>query len=100
MLVKFHRMPPAPCSDARVVDVATFERRANRACQTLDAATAPGSVSHPCRLAQDTNEMSVSESRQHVAKQFELTDAQVRQIEDEGIEKEWPPLNEAVQTIG
>ena len=33
-------------------------------------------------------------------KQFELTDAQVRQIEDEGIEKEWPPLNEAVQTIG
>ena len=40
--------------------------------------------------------MSVSESRQHIGKQFELTDAQVRQIEDEGIEKEWPPLNEAV----
>ena len=24
----------------------------------------------------------------------------VRQIEDEGLEKEWPPLNEAVQEVG
>jgi hypothetical protein len=57
-------------------------------------------VFHTLVSTQDLGEMSVSESRQHVGKQFELTDAQVRQIEDEGIEKEWPPLNEAVQTIG
>jgi hypothetical protein len=57
-------------------------------------------VFHTLVTTQDLGEMSVPESRQHVGKQFELTDAQVRQIEDEGIEKEWPPLNEAVQTIG
>jgi len=57
-------------------------------------------VFHTLVTTQDAGVMSVTESRQHVGKQFELTDAQVRQIEDEGIEKEWPPLNEAVQTIG
>jgi len=29
-----------------------------------------------------------------------VSDAQLRQIEDEGLEKEWPPLNEAVQEVG
>jgi hypothetical protein len=49
---------------------------------------------------QDMGIMSVAQSRQHVMKQFELTEAQVRQIEEEGLEKEWPPLNEAVQNVG
>jgi hypothetical protein len=48
---------------------------------------------------QDLGIMTVSESVQHVIKQFEITEAQMRQIEDEGIEKEWPPLNEAAQPI-
>jgi hypothetical protein len=49
---------------------------------------------------QDMAVMPVSQSRQHVMKQFEITDSQLRQIEDEGLEKEWPPLNEAVQEVG
>jgi hypothetical protein len=48
---------------------------------------------------QDLGLMTVSESVQHVSKQFDITEAQLRQIEDEGIDKEWPPLNEAVQTV-
>ena len=48
---------------------------------------------------QDLGLMTVSESVQHVVKQFEITEVQLRQIEDEGIDKEWPPLNEAVQTV-
>ena len=49
---------------------------------------------------QDLGLMTVPESRQHVGKQFEITEAQVRQIEDEGLDKEWPPLNEAMQEVG
>jgi len=49
---------------------------------------------------QDMAVMPVSQSRQTVMKQFEITDTQLRQIEDEGLEKEWPPLNEAVQEVG
>ena len=49
---------------------------------------------------QDLNLMSVGESRQHIEKQFDITDSQLRQIEDEGLEKEWPPLNEAAQPVG
>jgi hypothetical protein len=57
-------------------------------------------VFHALVTTQDTGMVSVPESRQQIAKHFELTEAQVRQIEDEGIEKEWPPLNEAAQTVG
>jgi hypothetical protein len=49
---------------------------------------------------QDLGLMTVAESRVHVAKQFDITEAQVRQIEEEGLENEWPPLNEAVQAAG
>jgi hypothetical protein len=47
---------------------------------------------------QDTG-MTVPQSMQHVCQQFEITEAQLRQIQEEGIEKEWPPLDEAVQTV-
>jgi hypothetical protein len=57
-------------------------------------------VFHALVTTQDMGMMSVPESRQQVGKHFDLTEAQVRQIEDEGIEKEWPPLNEAAQTVG
>jgi hypothetical protein len=40
---------------------------------------------------------NVPQSRQIVTKRFEITEAQLRQIEEEGLEKEWPPLSEAVQ---
>jgi len=42
--------------------------------------------------AQD-RELSVADSRKHVAKQFGVTERQVRQIEREGIDHEWPPLD-------
>jgi hypothetical protein len=43
--------------------------------------------------------MSVAESRQQVSQQFEVAEEDIRKIEDEGIEKEWPPLDEAAQPI-
>jgi hypothetical protein len=54
-------------------------------------------VFHALVTTQDLGLMSVSESRQHIEKQFEITDEQLKQIEEEGLENEWPPLNEAVQ---
>ena len=48
--------------------------------------------------AQERGDPSVvPQSRQEITKQFDITDAQLRQIEEEGLEKEWPPLDEAVQ---
>ncbi len=41
--------------------------------------------------------MNVPRSRQIVTERFDITDAQLRQIEEEGLEKEWPPLSEAVE---
>jgi hypothetical protein len=48
---------------------------------------------------QDTGSMTVPESMQHITKQFEITESQLKQIQDEGIEKEWPPLDEAIQPV-
>jgi len=41
--------------------------------------------------AQD-HEMDVAQSRTLVAQRFGVTESQVRQIEQEGIELQWPPL--------
>ncbi len=43
--------------------------------------------------------MGVAESRQQMSQQYEITEDDVKKIEDEGIEKEWPPLNEAAHPI-
>ena len=48
---------------------------------------------------QELGIMSVAESLQTVSKQFDITDSQLRQIQDEGIEKEGPPLDEAIQPV-
>jgi hypothetical protein len=56
-------------------------------------------IFHALVITQDSRLMSIPESIVHVSKQFDITEAQMRQIQDEGIEKEWPPLNEAVQTV-
>jgi hypothetical protein len=42
---------------------------------------------------------NVPKSRQMVTERFDITDKQLREIEDEGIDKEWPPLSEAVQEV-
>jgi hypothetical protein len=45
--------------------------------------------------AQDKGE-SVSESRQQVSHRFHVTEYTLRKIEDEGIARQWPPLDEEV----
>lgn len=41
--------------------------------------------------AQD-HDMGVAQSRRHVAERFGVSETQVRQIEQEGLDQEWPPL--------
>ena len=50
-------------------------------------------------LAQDLG-AGVRQSYQIITERYEINDAQLRQIEDEGLDKEWPPLSEAVTTVG
>jgi hypothetical protein len=57
-------------------------------------------IFHTLVTTQDMGLMTVAQSREHVTKQFDITDAQLRQIEEEGLDKEWPPLNEAVEKVG
>lgn len=49
-------------------------------------------------VAQDER-MGVSESKQHVIRNFKISDVQLRQIEEEGIDKEWPPLNQVLASV-
>ena len=49
---------------------------------------------------QDANTMSVTDSRQGVIKKYKITDMQLRQIEEEGSDKDWPPLNLPMQQVG
>jgi DNA-directed RNA polymerase sigma subunit (sigma70/sigma32) len=48
---------------------------------------------------QDLGLMTVAQSLQHVMKKYDITESQLRQIEDEGIDKEWPPLDRAAQPV-
>jgi hypothetical protein len=41
--------------------------------------------------AQDS-EMGVAQSRKLIAEQFQVNESQVRDIEREGIDQQWPPL--------
>lgn len=45
-------------------------------------------------IAQD-NGMSIAESKAHIAEKFKITRGYLRQIEDEGVAKDWPPLLDA-----
>src|SRR5262249_54084757 len=48
-------------------------------------------IFHALVLTQDVV-TNVPRSRQIVTEKFEITETQLKQIEDEGLEKEWPPL--------
>lgn len=48
--------------------------------------------------AQDRGE-SVGESRQLVSKRFHVTEYTLRKIEDEGIARQWPPLDQDLALI-
>jgi hypothetical protein len=57
-------------------------------------------VFHALVTAQDMGIMSIAQSREHIAKQFKITDLQLREIEEEGLMHEWPPLDEATHKAG
>jgi hypothetical protein len=40
---------------------------------------------------------NVPRSRQIVSDKYDITESQLREIENEGLDNEWPPLAEAVQ---
>lgn len=48
-------------------------------------------IFHALVDAQD-QDMGVAQSRKLVAERFGLSESQVRQIEQEGLDQEWPPL--------
>jgi len=41
---------------------------------------------------QDRGVMSVPQSRQWIAEHYGVTERQIRSIEDEGMDQQWPPL--------
>ncbi|NBO91194.1 MAG: hypothetical protein EBV06_02585 [Planctomycetia bacterium] len=45
---------------------------------------------------QDLQQVTVVDSIKRVAEQFGITEKELRKIQDEGIEREWPPLEQAV----
>jgi hypothetical protein len=53
-------------------------------------------IFHDLVITQDLV-INVPRSRQIVTEKYDITEAQLRQIEEEGLDKEWPPLSEAVQ---
>jgi hypothetical protein len=55
-------------------------------------------IFHALVSTQDQLPLNVRKSYELVMVQFDITDDQLRQIEDEGIDKEWPPLNEPVES--
>jgi len=56
-------------------------------------------IFHSLVATQDLGLMTIAESRQHIMKQFDITDEQLRQIEEEGTDQDWPPLDQAVQPL-
>ncbi|MGL4551966.1 MAG: hypothetical protein ACRC33_12375 [Gemmataceae bacterium] len=45
---------------------------------------------------QDLHQVTVVDSIKRVAEQFGITEKELRKIQEEGIEREWPPLEQAV----
>jgi hypothetical protein len=56
-------------------------------------------IFHALVTTQDMGLMTVAQSHQHVMKQFDITEETLKKIIEEGLEKEWPPLAEAVQEV-
>lgn len=48
---------------------------------------------------QDRPHMTVPESKQKAIKHFAITESQLQQIEEEGLDKEWPPLGQTVEEV-
>ncbi|HJZ55289.1 MAG TPA: hypothetical protein VKE74_10040 [Gemmataceae bacterium] len=52
------------------------------------------SIFHALVSAQDEGALNVPESKKRVAAQFHITKEQLELIEKEGVDKDWPPLDE------
>ncbi len=48
---------------------------------------------------QDSLPLNVRKSYEIVTERYSITESQLRQIENEGLEKQWPPLNEPPKTV-
>ena len=48
------------------------------------------------RLETGTRTVSIGESIQQVCERFKITENQLEKIQEEGIAREWPPLEQAV----
>jgi hypothetical protein len=55
-------------------------------------------IFHDLVLTQDMV-ADVPRSRQIVTERHDITEDQLRSIEEEGLDKEWPPLSEAPQRV-
>jgi hypothetical protein len=53
------------------------------------------SIFHALVSTQDEGTANVPESKKRVAAQFHITKEQLELIEKEGVDKDWPPLNDA-----
>lgn len=42
----------------------------------------------------------VRRSRELIMEKFEISDSQLKEIENEGLDEQWPPLDEAMQEVG
>lgn len=49
--------------------------------------------------AQDKRTMTIEQSRLHIRAKFDISDYQLRAIEIEGVNFEWPPLGEVIQPV-
>jgi hypothetical protein len=56
-------------------------------------------IFHELVATQDA-EHNVRKSYDVITERYAITPAQLRQIEDEGVDKEWPPLNEPAAALG
>lgn len=45
-------------------------------------------------VAQDAGDRTVGDTKKHVAREFHITKEQLDLIENEGVDKDWPPLDE------
>lgn len=50
-------------------------------------------------ITQDTMPLRVRESYELITDRYSITEYQLKQIENEGLEKEWPPLDEAMSNV-
>jgi hypothetical protein len=50
-------------------------------------------------ITQDSLPLQVRQSYDVITEKHEISKAQLKQIENEGIEKQWPPLDELAATV-